>query len=121
MDFMGYIKGPNDFYSFHHLIIPSCMKGPYTESNGAILFGNTSHPYLHIIENTDYDMFLAITSELIDEIIKGYLDKTNLLRIRDILNCFEKEYLNSKCNYKIKEAYLNRPPVEKIMIRKRTL
>ena len=118
---MGYMMGPEDFYSFHHLIIPSCKKGPYIESNGAILFGNSSHPYLHVIENIDYDMFLAITSELIDELIKGYLDKDNLLRIRDILNSFEREYLYRKCNYKIKEAYLIRPSIEEVMIRKRML
>lgn len=67
-------------------------------------------------------MFLAITSEMLDELIKGYLDRENLLRIRDILNCFEKEYLDRcLCNYKIKEDYLIRPSVDKILIRKRVI
>ena len=107
LDFMGYEPRKEEILTFHHLIIPSCEKGPHEECNGVILCGSTSHPYLHIIERTDYDMFLDITSEMLDELIKGYLDRENLLRIRDILNSFEKEYLDgSLCNYKIKEDYL---------------
>lgn len=107
LDFMGYEPKEDEILTFHHLIIPSCEKGPYEECNSVILCGSTSHPYLHIIERTDYDMFLDITSEMLDELIKGYLDRENLLRIRDILNSFEKEYLDgSLCNYKIKEDYL---------------
>ncbi len=122
LDFMGYEPKENEILTFHHLIIPSCRKGPYEECNGVILCGRSSHPYLHIIEGTDYDMFLAITSEMLDELIKEYLDRENLLRIRDILNCFEKEYLDQYlCNYKIKEDYLIRPSVDKILIRKRVI
>ena len=120
LDFMGYSLKGNGRLTFHHLIIPSCQKGPYQEWNGVILCGNSSHPYLHIIEETDYDMFLAITSEMLDELIKGYLDRENLLRIRDILNSFESEYLSqSLCDYKIKEEYILRPSIDKILIRQR--
>ena len=120
LDFMGYEPRKDEILTFHHLIIPSCEKGPYEECNGVILCGNTSHPCLHIIEGTDYDMFLDITSEMLYELIKGYLDRENLLRIRDILNSFEKEYLDgSLCNYKIKEDYLIRPSVNKILTRKK--
>ena len=120
LDFMGYEPREDEILTFHHLIIPSCEKGPYEECNSVILCGSTSHPYLHIIEGTDYDMFLDITSEMLDELIKGYLDRENLLRIRDILNSFEKEYLDgSLCNYKIKEDYLIRPSVNKILTRKK--
>jgi hypothetical protein len=37
-------------------------------------------------------MFLSITSELIDENVIGKLTKENLIAIRDILLCFEREY-----------------------------
>ena len=91
-DFMGYTFNRTDELSFHHLIIPRRLGGKETKDNGAILVQSTSHDYLHRIELIDYDMFLAITSEMIDENIKGKLDIDNLRRIRDILLCFEKEY-----------------------------
>lgn len=88
-DFMGYNVNKNASLSFHHLIIPhrDCkMRGlgeGYLYWNGAILKQNTSHDYLHLIESKDYDIFLAITSEMIDENIKGYLDISNLKQIHD--------------------------------------
>ncbi len=123
LDFMGYSLMPNDIYTFHHLIVPSCKNGPYVEWNGAILCGSTSHPYLHIIGEIDYDMFLAITKEMIIQNIKGYLDKKNLLRIRAILKEFEKEYLHDKerCKFDIKDKYLQRPSLDEPLIRKRVI
>lgn len=91
-DFMGYSLQKGDIYTFHHLIVPRRNGGAITVQNGAILCGKSSHPYLHTIENYDYDMFLAITSEMIDENIKGFLDKKNLIYIHDILESFEREY-----------------------------
>ncbi len=121
MDFMGYELKENDIFTFHHLIIPSCKNGPYEEWNGAILCGASSHPYLHLIEAIDYDMFLAITSEMVDENMKGYLDKENLMMIRDILICFEREYIaRDLCPYKFREEYFERPSL-KAEVRKRIL
>ena len=121
-DFMGYEFNRPQQLSFHHLIIQHryCKENEIGEGylwwNGAILVQKTSHDYLHIVENYDYDRFLAITSELIDENIKGYLDQENLLAIDDILTSFEKEYCGAK-NKKgyplIKEEYTQR------LIRKR--
>lgn len=115
-DFCGYSLQKGDIYTYHHNIIARRNGGPETISNGAILCGKSSHPYLHVIEAKDYDRFLAITSELIDENIKGYLDQENLLAIDDILTSFEKEYCSAK-NKKgyplIKEEYMQR------LIRKR--
>lgn len=91
-DFMGYTFERMDQLSAHHLIIPARFGGKLTHDNTAILRQNTSHDYLHIIENYDYDMFLSITSELIDENVIGKLTKENLVAIRDILLCFEREY-----------------------------
>ena len=116
-DFMGYeIKNKQDL-SFHHLIVPrrNCkalgLGEGYLKWNGAILNQNTSHDYLHLIEAKDYDMFLAITSELIDENVKGHLDIDNLRRIHDILKCFEREHSNDrskKGKVLIKQEYMRR-------------
>lgn len=116
-DFMGYDIINKNNLSFHHLIIPhrDCramgLGEGYLEWNGAILNQNTSHNYLHLIETKDYDMFLAITSELIDENIKGHLDIDNLRRIHDILECFEREHSNDrskKGKVLIKQEYMRR-------------
>lgn len=109
-DFMGYTFVKTDQLSFHHLIVPKRNGGPMIRENGAILRQNTSHDYLHVIEHYDYDMFLAITSELIDENIQGKLSIENLIRIKDILECFEREYSSTrtrKGKLIIKEEYVN--------------
>ena len=107
-DFMGYEFQRPEQLSFHHLIIPHRLckaKGlgeGYLEWNGAILRQNTSHDYLHIIERYDYDMFSAISSEMIDENIKGHLDMVNIRAIDDVLRCFEREY----CGARSKKGHL---------------
>lgn len=116
-DFMGYeIKDRQDL-SFHHLIVPrrNCkalgLGGGYLKWNGSILNQNTSHDYLHLIEAKDLDMFIAITSEMIDQNIKGRLDIENLRRIRDILECFEREHSSDrgkKGKVLIKQEYMRR-------------
>ena len=110
IDFMGYTF-TRDNASYHHLIIPRRLGGPETVQNGAILNGKTSHPYLHIIERKDLDIFNLITSEMIDENIKGRLDPDNLRRINDLLNCFEREHSGDstkKGKALIKEEYTRR-------------
>ena len=116
-DFMGYDIANKNNLSFHHLIVPHrnckamCLGEGYLKWNGAILNQNTSHDYLHLIEAKDYDMFLAITSELIDENVKGHLDIDNLRRIHDILKCFEREHSNDrskKGKVLIKQEYMRR-------------
>lgn len=110
-DFMGYYFQNPSQLSFHHLIVPKRKGGLEVIQNGAILNQNSAHNYLHTIESIDYDMFLAITSEMIDENIKGYLDIKNLKAIDDILNCFEREYCSlrtKKGKLLIKEEYTRR-------------
>lgn len=120
-DFMGYDLQRSDFYTFHHLIVPRrCCKKEglgdgYLTWNGAILF-RQPHDYLHIVERYDYDRFLALTSEMIDENVKGYIDPVNLRHIDDILRGFEREY--SGCRTKkghelIKEEYTRRLVLKK--------
>lgn len=114
-DFMGYTFQNIHELSFHHLIIPAniCTSNNdrgYLEWNGSILVQN-SHNYLHIIELYDLDRFYEITSELIDIIVKGYLDIESLRNIDDILCSFEYEYIGKKKengNFIIKEEYLDR-------------
>lgn len=121
-DFMGFEFNRTQQLSFHHLIIPHrhCKENGLGEGyiwwNGAILRQNTSHEYLHIIEAKDLERFNAITSELIDENIKGYLNQENLLAIDDILNGFEKEY----CGTRTKKGYpLIKEEYTRRLIRKR--
>ena len=98
MDFMGYHVNRKQDLSFHHLIIQRrhCKEAGLGEGylywNGAILRQNTSHDYLHLIENIDPEIFYELTSEMIDENIKGRLDIDNLKRIHDLLLYFEREH-----------------------------
>lgn len=117
MDFMGYEVKKKENLSFHHLIIPhrDCklygLGEGYLYWNGAILNQLTSHDYLHLIERIDYDIFLAITSEMIDENVKGYLDIENIRYIDDCLTFFEREHCsdrNKKGKILIKEEYTKR-------------
>lgn len=115
-DFMGYQFDRSNQLSFHHLIVPRRLckeKGlgeGYLEWNGSILRQNTSHDYLHIIEQYDYDRFLALTSEMIDENVKGHLDWENLKAIDDILYGFEREYMDQRNN---KGKHIIRPEYTK--------
>ena len=92
VDWMGYKKGENDIFTFHHLIVPNRKGGPYAMWNGAILCGNTAHPYLHVVENYDYDRFLYLTSKLIDMNALGRLDLETIKQIDACLKYFEHEY-----------------------------
>lgn len=91
-DFMGFHLNEEDVATFHHLIIPNRKGGPYARWNGAILNGDTSHPYLHLIEAVDYEKFCYITSEMVDMNIKGFLDPENLQHINEVLCQFETEH-----------------------------
>lgn len=97
-DFAGYEIQREKDLSFHHTIISraQCKKehlgDGYWYWNGSILVQNTSHNYLHEIQRHDEDRFYAISSELIDENIKGKIDRENLERIEDILRSYEREF-----------------------------
>lgn len=110
-DFMGYSLSKHENYTFHHLILPKRYGGKESVENGAILCSKCSHPYLHLIEQKDYEIFLGITSEMIDQNIKGQLDIENLKRIHNLLCYFEREYRWEKSNRGeliIKEEYIRR-------------
>ena len=99
VDFMGFHVERKESLSFHHLIIArrNCARkripnDGYVYWNGSILVQDTSHNFLHAIERVDEEIFYLITSEMIDQNIKGHLDKENLLRIKDLLEQFEREH-----------------------------
>lgn len=109
-DFMGYSVDKNNA-SFHHLIIPRRNGGPKTVKNGAILNNQSSHPYIHLIELKDYDIFFRITREMIKENRLGKLDKDLIKKIHDLLNVFEREHSgdhNISGEPIIKEEYTKR-------------
>ena len=119
-DFMGYRLQKGDIYTFHHLIIPRRDGGKMVKENGVILCGETSHPYLHLIEAKDYDLYKYITIEMLDMNLKGYLDLKNIMNINRLLLQFEEAYgevKSSKGKLLIKELYrermLNTPPTFK--------
>lgn len=91
-DFLGYALQKGDIYTFHHLIIPARRGGKEVEWNGAVLCGKTSHPYLHVVERYDNEMFYLITSEIIDMKNKGFLDFYNLNNINEMLGDFEEKF-----------------------------
>ena len=101
-DFMGYVIERKQDLSFHHLIIPRRLSKQngigegYCYWNGALLVQDTSHEYLHLIEAKDLGAFNAITSEVIDIKAKGFLDKENLVNIRQILLEFEEQHKNER-------------------------
>lgn len=116
-DFMGYEFQRSNQLSFHHLIVPKryCKQEGlgegYLDWNGAILRQNTSHDYLHIIERYDPEIFELITSEMIDENLKGRLDMENIKAIDDLLSYFEREHCSDrtkKGNLIIKPEYTRR-------------
>lgn len=114
-DFMGYKVDRTKDLSFHHLIIPHRESKAYGIGegylywNGAILRQDTSHEYAHVIERIDPEIFLGITSEMIDMNIKGYLDSSSLRQIRSMLEYFEREHCSDrskKGKLLIKNEYL---------------
>jgi len=110
IDFMGYTFDRKSA-SYHHLIIPRRLGGPKTIDNGAVLNGKTSHPYLHLIEGRDYEIFCLITSEMIDQNLKRKIDYENLKRIDGLLKYFEKEHCSDTNSYGeqlIREDYVKR-------------
>ncbi len=110
MDFMWYTVDKNTA-NYHHLIIPRRNGGVKAINNGAILNKDTSHPYLHVIEYKDYEIFFRITREMLEENRKRKIDLENIRKIDDYLKAFEKDYC-SEMNFNgdplIREEYTKR-------------
>jgi len=89
-DFMGFSPSKDQFTA-HHLIIPKRAGGKLEKGNVSVLM-STSHNLLHKIERHNFEIFSAITGEMIDEVYKGKLDEKNILSIYYLLDQFYSEY-----------------------------
>ena len=115
-DFMGFRFKKAEELSFHHLIIPKrecegIEAEGYLKWNGAILVQDTSHDYLHLIEQYDRDRFEYLTERMRIMNVNGHLDNANLERIEMALRVFETEYRglsNKRGKSLIKRTYYNR-------------
>lgn len=90
-DFMGYEFGSKKELSTHH-IIPRHSGGQTKKNNLCVLTRDTSHNYIHLIEDTDYKVFLQISKFLLEQVKKGQIDLDELKRINEILLFFEDKY-----------------------------
>ena len=108
-DFIGYKFNRSEQLSYHHNVIAKRNGGLKTIRNGAILVRDTSHDYIHVIERIDPEIFYLITSEMLDENLKGKIDIENLRKIRDLLLYFENDHTHErskKGKLLIKKEYL---------------
>ena len=87
-DFMGYEFSSKKELSTHH-ILPKHSGGKTDKKNLCILNRFTSHNYIHLIEDTDYKVFLEISKYLMEQVVKGEISRDQLLRINDALEFFE--------------------------------
>lgn len=90
-DFLGYTFEDKKELSTHH-ILPRHSGGKTEKSNLCVLNRFTSHNYIHLIEDTDYKVFLELSKYLLEEVSKGEISKEQLLRIADVLQFFEFKY-----------------------------
>lgn len=94
-DFMGYTFESKKELSTHH-ILPRHSGGQTKKNNLCALNRFTSHNYIHLIEDTDYKVFLELSKYLLEEVSKGKISREQLLRIEDALQFFEYKYRNEE-------------------------
>ena len=90
-DFLGYTFESKKELSTHH-ILPRHSGGQTKKNNLCALNRFTSHNYIHLIEDTDYKVFLELSKYLLEEVSKGEISREQLLRIADTLQFFEFKY-----------------------------
>jgi hypothetical protein len=90
-DFLGYTFESKKELSTHH-ILPRHSGGKTKKNNLCALNRFTSHNYIHLIEDTDYKVFLELSKYLLEEVSKGEIGREQLLRIADALEFFEFKY-----------------------------
>ena len=110
VDWMGYTLMRGDMFTYHH-IEKRENGGKITIENGAILCGKTAHPYLHIIEHIDPDMYQYINGILVSINRIRHIDVHLLEEIDRTLRIFEIENQgrkNAKGKSLIKDIYTER-------------
>lgn len=114
-DFMGYEFGSKKELSTHH-IIPRHTGGQSKKNNLCVLNRNTSHNYIHLIEDYDYKTFLQISACLMQQVKNGKIGIDEIQRINELLLFFEDKFKNEqsrsgelliKDDYKIKRITKN--------------
>lgn len=90
-DFLGYTFDSKKELSTHH-ILPRHSGGQTKKNNLCALNRFTSHNYIHLIEDTDYKVFLELSKYLLEEVKRGEIGREQLLRIADVLQFFEYKY-----------------------------
>lgn len=111
IDWMGYEVRNRREYTYHH-IFKKEYGGLETFNNGAILSGESSHPYLHIIEMKDLEMYIYLNN-LLQKINEQRCmpNKQQLITISECLKSFEREHCSDrtkKGKRLIKEEYTRR-------------
>lgn len=110
-DFMGYTFRTINDLSFHHIEKKS-DGGLKTIDNGALLTKDLAHPYLHLIEDREFDMYVYINN-ILKEINSQHSQPTyaQLKAVREVLLEFERRHYhdrNSHGDYLIKQKYIDR-------------
>ena len=109
-DFMGFYFDDKKELSYHH-ILPRHYKGKTTYENGAILNRQTSHNYIHTIEEMDFQLFIELSQILKDEHQVKKITPEHLKEINMLLTYFEQKYAGQytkRGNLIIKEEYVRR-------------
>ena len=106
-DFLGYIFESKKELSTHH-IIPRHSGGQTKKNNLCILNRNTSHNYIHLIEDYDYKTFLKISKCLMEQVKLGKISIGEINNIYELLIDFEYRHRNTESRtggVLIKEEY----------------
>lgn len=115
-DFMGYEFSTKKELSTHH-VLPRHSGGKTKKDNLCILNRYTSHNYIHLIEDTDYKVFLEVSKYLLEEIKKGEISPDQLLRINDALEFFEFKFRDEEDRHGerlIKPEYKSKRIIKKL-------
>ena len=116
-DWLGYELKKGDYLSYHH-IVPKRDNGKMSVDNGALLSGKISHPYIHLIEAKDIEIYSYINNMLKTINNQRYMPtRQQLLAIDSVFRQFEREYCGKKTakgNELIIEEYTKRLKIDKI-------
>lgn len=94
-DCMGYEFRSKSELSTHH-IIPRFQGGETKKNNLSILNRNSSHNYIHLIQDYDYKTFLQISKVLFEEAKTREITMEHLAEINDLLDFFEDKFKNEE-------------------------
>lgn len=94
-DFMGFQFNTKKDLSTHH-IIPRHQGGQTKKDNLCVLNRNTSHNYIHLIEDYDYKVFLQISRCLMEQVKMGKISIGEINTINELLCFFEDKFKDAE-------------------------